>query len=107
AFFAIPLPWIAAELGWVLAEAGRQPWVIDGVLPTFMGVSSLSATQVIMTMVGFTLFYGTLAVIESSLMVRSVRLGPGARILPAGGGGVVDTSHDPVPAKPRTIQFDL
>ncbi|HPF24301.1 MAG TPA: cytochrome ubiquinol oxidase subunit I [Hyphomonas sp.] len=107
AFFAIPLPWIAAELGWVLAEAGRQPWVIDGVLPTFMGVSSLSATQVIMTMVGFTLLYGTLAVIEISLMVRSVRLGPGARILPAGGGGVADTSHEPVPAKPRTIQFDL
>src|SRR5690606_8581441 len=39
ALFAIPLPWIAAELGWVLAEVGRQPWVIDGVLPTFLGVS--------------------------------------------------------------------
>jgi len=60
----------------VLAETGRQPWVIDGVLPTFMGVSSLSASQVILTMVGFTLLYGTLAVIEVTLMVRAIRKGP-------------------------------
>ncbi|MEZ5998160.1 MAG: cytochrome ubiquinol oxidase subunit I [Hyphomonas sp.] len=53
AFFAIPFPWLAAELGWILAETGRQPWVIDGVLPTFMGTSSLSVTQVVMTMAGF------------------------------------------------------
>ena len=107
AFFSIPLPWIAAELGWILAETGRQPWVIDGVLPTFMGVSSLSATQVIMTMVGFTLLYGTLAVIEITLMIRAVKLGPGARILPKGmSGGGPDTHNEPVPARPRTIQFD-
>ena len=105
AFFAIPLPWIAAELGWILAEAGRQPWVIDGVLPTFMGVSSLTVQQVIMTMVGFTLLYGTLAIIEISLMVRAVKLGPGARILPKGGGGG-DALNERVPAAPRTIQFD-
>ena len=72
----IPLPWIAAELGWVLAETGRQPWVIGGVLPTFMSVSSLSASQVILTMVGFTLLYGTLAVIEVTLMVRAICKGP-------------------------------
>ncbi|WP_375210527.1 cytochrome ubiquinol oxidase subunit I [Hyphomonas jannaschiana] len=107
ALYSIPLPWIAAELGWLLAETGRQPWVIDGVLPTFMGVSSLSATQVIMTMVGFTLLYGTLAVIEITLMIRAVKLGPGARILPKGiGGGTHDTSDQAVPARPRTIQFD-
>src|SRR5690606_16951778 len=84
ALFAIPLPWIAAELGWVLAEVGRQPWVIDGVLPTFMGVSSLSASQVIMTIVGFTALYGTLAVIEITLMLRAIKAGPGGRILPEG-----------------------
>jgi len=76
AVWIIPLPWIAAELGWVLAETGRQPWVIDGVLPTFMGVSSLSASQVILTMVGFTALYGTLAVIEISLMLKAIRKGP-------------------------------
>lgn len=100
ALFAIPLPWIAAELGWVLAEVGRQPWVIDGVLPTFLGVSSLSATQVIMTMVGFTLIYGTLAVIEISLMVRAIKAGPGGRILPEG-----VTSEGPTGG--RSVQFDV
>lgn len=99
AVLAIPLPWIAAELGWVLAEVGRQPWVIDGVLPTFLGVSSLSASQVIMTMVGFTLLYGTLAVIEISLMLRAIKAGPGGRILPEG-----ITSEGPTGG--RSVQFD-
>ena len=100
AILAIPLPWIAAELGWVLAEVGRQPWVIDGVLPTFLGVSSLSASQVIMTMVGFTLLYGTLAVIEISLMLRAIKAGPGGRILPEG-----VTSEGPTGG--RSVQFDV
>ncbi len=39
ALCALPLPWIAAELGWYVAEVGRQPWVIEGVLPTFLAVS--------------------------------------------------------------------
>jgi cytochrome d ubiquinol oxidase subunit I len=40
-------------------------------------------------------------------MIRAVKLGPGARILPKGvGGGMADTMNEPVPAKPRTIQFD-
>jgi len=40
--WSLPLPWIAAELGWIVAEYGRQPWAIDGVLPTFLAVSSVS-----------------------------------------------------------------
>jgi cytochrome d ubiquinol oxidase subunit I len=39
AVLLIPLPWIAIESGWVLAEIGRQPWAVDGVLPTFLGAS--------------------------------------------------------------------
>ena len=46
-FFSLPLPWIAAELGWIVAEYGRQPWAIDGVLPTFLGVSTTLAGNVI------------------------------------------------------------
>ena len=42
AIFCIPLPYIAAEAGWILAEVGRQPWVVHGYLPTFDGVSSLA-----------------------------------------------------------------
>ena len=73
---ALPLPWFAAEAGWVLAEIGRQPWAVDGVLPTFMGTSSLTIPQIWITIIGFTLIYGTLAVIELNLMVRAINKGP-------------------------------
>lgn len=76
AFWSLPLPWIAAELGWVVAEYGRQPWVVQGILPTFMGTSSISASQVLTSIGGFVLFYSTLAVVEVYLMVKYIRLGP-------------------------------
>ena len=44
--FSLPLPWIAAELGWYVAEVGRQPWTIDGVLPTFLSVPRVPAANV-------------------------------------------------------------
>lgn len=72
----IPLPWIAIEFGWVLAEIGRQPWAVDGVLPTFLGASSLTISQVWATITGFTLLYSTLAFIEVRLMLASIRKGP-------------------------------
>jgi len=73
---AIPLPWIAAELGWVVAEMGRQPWAIDGVLPTFLATSSLSRTSLWITLVGFTAIYGALAIVEVRLMLHAIRGGP-------------------------------
>ena len=73
---AIPLPWVAAELGWLIAELGRQPWAIDGVLPTALASSSLSRAELWTTLFGFTAIYGTLAVIEAGLIVRTVRRGP-------------------------------
>lgn len=74
--FSLPLPWLAAELGWVVAEYGRQPWVVEGLLPTFMGVSSLSASSVWISLLGFILFYSILAVVEVFLMIKYIRLGP-------------------------------
>lgn len=76
AFYSLPLPWVAAELGWVVAEYGRQPWVVQGILPTFMGASSLSSAQVMTSIAGFVLFYSTLAVVELYLMIKYIRLGP-------------------------------
>jgi len=78
AVFALPLPWIAVELGWIVAEMGRQPWAIDGVLPTFLAPSSLSRTQLWITLFGFTALYGGLAVIEVRLMLAAIRSGPHA-----------------------------
>ncbi len=76
AFCSLPLPWIAAELGWVVAEYGRQPWIVHGILPTFMGSSSISVAQVLISLSGFFLFYTVLAIIEVYLMVKYIRLGP-------------------------------
>lgn len=72
----IPAPWIAAEMGWFVAEFGRQPWTVDGVLPTAMSVSALSMTEVALTLAGFVLFYTVLFIVEMGLMVKYIRKGP-------------------------------
>ncbi len=74
--WSLPLPWIAAELGWIVAEYGRQPWAIDGVLPTFLAASSVSAAQVLFTLTGFVLFYSSLLVVDVILMRKYIRMGP-------------------------------
>ncbi len=76
AVLSIPLPWIAAESGWFVAEFGRQPWIIEGILPTAAGVSSNGAMSVLLTIIGFAVIYSTLFVIEMGLMLHSIRKGP-------------------------------
>ena len=76
AVWAIPLPWIAAETGWFVAEYGRQPWTISGILPTHLSASSISTDQLWFSIAGFLFFYTVLLVIELYLMVKYVRLGP-------------------------------
>ncbi|MGR9086624.1 MAG: cytochrome ubiquinol oxidase subunit I [Gammaproteobacteria bacterium] len=76
AFYGIPLPWIASELGWIVAEYGRQPWTIAGILPTHLSTSSISTGQLYLSLAGFALFYTVLLVIELFLMIKYVRLGP-------------------------------
>ncbi len=76
AFFSLPLPWIAIEVGWIVAEYGRQPWAVDGVLPTFLGVSRTSVGNVWLSLAGFVIFYSALAVVDAFLLVRTIRRGP-------------------------------
>jgi cytochrome d ubiquinol oxidase subunit I len=76
AFWSLPLPWLAAELGWIVSEYGRQPWAIEGVLPTFLGVSTTSTGNVLLSLAGFVVFYTALAVVDVFLMVRMIRRGP-------------------------------
>ncbi len=80
---ALPTPWLAAELGWFVAEFGRQPWAIDGVLPTFLASSSISSGQVLFSLTGFVLFYSSLAVVDVILMRKYVRMGPAEALHPA------------------------
>jgi cytochrome d ubiquinol oxidase subunit I len=76
AVWAIPLPWIAAEFGWIVAEMGRQPWSIAGILPTNLAASNLTTSDLYLSIAGFVLFYTVLFIIEIMLMFKYARLGP-------------------------------
>ncbi|HSW71316.1 MAG TPA: cytochrome ubiquinol oxidase subunit I, partial [Gammaproteobacteria bacterium] len=78
AFLSLPLPWLASEVGWIVAEFGRQPWVVEGELPTFLAASSLPLSSLWISISGFIFFYTLLAFIEIYLMVKYIRLGPEA-----------------------------
>jgi len=108
---SIPLPFLAAELGWFVAEFGRQPWTIEGVLPTFYSASTLTAGQVLTTLVGFIVIYSALWVLEVFLMVKYARLGPVASLgLTGADADAVDAVEPPAlppaasaPTVPRPV----
>lgn len=78
ALWMLPLPWLACELGWFVAEYGRQPWTIYGVLPTHLSVSTLSVENLYGSLAGFIAFYSVLLVVEMYLMIKFARQGPGS-----------------------------
>jgi len=78
ALWMLPAPWLACELGWFVAEYGRQPWTIYGVLPTHLSVSTLSVNSLYGSLAGFIGFYTVLLVVEMFLMVKFARMGPGS-----------------------------
>ena len=84
---ALPLlPLAANSLGWILTEMGRQPWIVYGQMKTTAGVSANSAGEVLASMIVLTLLYGTLAVIEASLMIKYARTGLAPHPVPPGTG---------------------
>lgn len=94
ALWFIPMPWVASELGWFVAEYGRQPWTIYGFLPTHFSVSPISLGEIYLSLSAFILFYSVLFAIELHLMVKYARQGPG--VLRAG------RDSDELPSAPRT-----
>jgi len=76
ALFSIPLPYIASELGWILAEVGRQPWIIQDVMAVSNGVSQISSESVIITFILFAVLFTVLLISEISIMVRQIKNGP-------------------------------
>jgi cytochrome bd ubiquinol oxidase subunit I len=74
--YAIPLPYIAAEAGWIIAEFGRQPWVVHGIMPTSMGVSTLDPVSLSLSLGFFILFYAAIISVEVWLMFKIARKGP-------------------------------
>jgi len=80
ALLSLPLPWLSSELGWIVAEYGRQPWAIEGVLPTFLAVSSTDAGNVMFSLAGFIVFYSLLLIVDVFLLAKYIRLGPDATL---------------------------
>ncbi len=76
AVFSILLPYVAGELGWVLAEMGRQPWIIQDLMPVNTAVSQIGSGSVITTFVLFALLFTGLLIAEVSIMIRQIKTGP-------------------------------
>ncbi len=75
--FAIPLPYLAGQLGWIVAEVGRQPWIVYGVLKTSQAVSkSINTLQVYASLVGFTILYSGLGIVDIYLLTKFAKKGP-------------------------------
>lgn len=82
---AIPLPYIAMEAGWVLAEVGRQPWIVYGLMRTAEAASPVAGSQVISSLVAFVLVYGLLGLIGFFLIAKFAIAGPETADVPASG----------------------
>ncbi|MDF9408695.1 cytochrome ubiquinol oxidase subunit I [Pelotomaculum isophthalicicum JI] len=75
--FSMPLPYLACQLGWLVAEVGRQPWIVYGLMKTSDAVSkNITAGQAAASLAGFAIFYGLLAVADIYLLVKFSKNGP-------------------------------
>jgi cytochrome d ubiquinol oxidase subunit I len=74
--FTIPLAYLASQSGWVLAELGRQPWVIQDLLPTVAAVSHINASSVQITFILFAVLFTALLIAELSIMFKQIKIGP-------------------------------
>ncbi|MEN6475532.1 MAG: cytochrome ubiquinol oxidase subunit I [Syntrophaceae bacterium] len=74
---SIALPYIVVQLGWIVAEVGRQPWIVYGLLKTSEAVSrSISVSQVIVSLIAFTCVYTLLGVVDVYLLAKYAKQGP-------------------------------
>jgi len=81
--FAIPLPYIAGQLGWIVSEIGRQPWIVYGMLSTADAISkSVTPAQVWTSFLGFVAIYGVLGFVDVFLLATIARKGAEAPMIP-------------------------
>ncbi|MCG8699115.1 MAG: cytochrome ubiquinol oxidase subunit I, partial [Bacteroidales bacterium] len=76
AIWSIPLGYIASQLGWAVAEVGRQPWTIQDILPTMVSTSHLSTTNVKITFFMFLVLFTILLIAELKIMFKAIGKGP-------------------------------
>jgi cytochrome d ubiquinol oxidase subunit I len=84
--YAIPLPYIALQAGWIVTEVGRQPWIVYGLMRTRDAVSPIAVSQVGVSLVAFILAYSLLGVVAFYLIVKQARRGPEPLAAAAGRG---------------------
>lgn len=84
--FMIPLPYIANWTGWILAEVGRQPWIVYGIMKTSDAYSLIQPGQIVVSLIGFILVYSLLGAIDIYLLYKNAVKGPDPVQVVAGGG---------------------
>jgi cytochrome d ubiquinol oxidase subunit I len=76
ALWSIPLAYVASELGWIVTELGRQPWVIQDILPTIAAVSQVNASSVKVTFVLFAIIFTCLLIADVKILTSQIKKGP-------------------------------
>ncbi len=76
AIWSIPLAYIASECGWIVAEMGRQPWVIQDLMPTLAAVSNIDVMSVKITFFLFLFVFTGLLIAEIRIMLKQIKVGP-------------------------------
>ncbi|HIP02552.1 MAG TPA: cytochrome ubiquinol oxidase subunit I [Campylobacterales bacterium] len=76
AIATIPLGYVAQEAGWIVAEAGRQPWAIQDLLPVGMAASNITTTSVMVTFWLFAVLFTALLIAEVKIMIKQIKIGP-------------------------------
>ena len=76
--YSVPLPYIANTMGWILAEVGRQPWIVYGLMKTSDAASPVAGSQVLTTLIAFVVIYGLLGAVGFYLISSHARKGPAA-----------------------------
>ena len=76
AILSIPLGYVAGEAGWIVAEVGRQPWAIQGMLPVSIASSNIDPMSVMITMGLFIIIFTGLLIAEVKIMLKQISIGP-------------------------------
>lgn len=76
ALICIPIAYIVSESGWLVAEFGRQPWTIQDMLPTWVGVSDLQSSSVMITFFLFLILFTTMLLVEINILCKQIKKGP-------------------------------
>lgn len=84
--YSVLLPYLAINTGWMVAEAGRQPWVVYGLMKTAEGVSPIAVSQVIFSLATLVIFYTVLLIADVYLIIKYAKKGPETEVRGFEGG---------------------